>query len=71
MAEKLHYYDQWAGNEKGIPEDKSRCIAAVTDFTGFHSFQCQRKRGFGPRGEYCRQHAKKIEEREKWRKELV
>jgi hypothetical protein len=53
-------YDQWAGNPKGIPEDKTRCIEEVTDFTGWHLLQCRRKRGYGPNGEYCKQHAKKF-----------
>jgi len=61
MSEKIRVYDQWAGNERGIPEDKTRCVAEVTDFTGWHFYQCQRKRGFGPNGEYCKQHTKKVE----------
>ena len=56
-------YDEWAGNPKGITEDKTRCVAEVPDFTGWHSFQCLRKRGFGPNGEYCKQHAKKFTEK--------
>ena len=53
-------YDQWVGNPKGIPEDAARCVAEVTDFTGWHQRQCSRKRGHGPNGEYCKQHAKKF-----------
>lgn len=71
MSEKIRYYDQWAGNEKGVAEDKMRCVAEVTDFTGWHFFQCQRKRGYGPNGEYCKQHAKKIEERNAWKTQNV
>lgn len=54
-------YDQWAGNPKGQPEDKTRCIEEVVDFTGWHQYQCQRKRGYGPNGEYCKQHAKRYD----------
>lgn len=56
-------YDEWAGNPKGVPEDKTRCVAEVSHFTGWHSFQCRRKRGYGPKGEYCKQHAKKFTEK--------
>ena len=56
-------YDRSAINPKGIPEDTTRCIAEVTDFSGWHRYQCSRKRGHGPNGEYCKQHAKIIERR--------
>jgi len=59
MSGKTRYYDQWSGNPKGIPEDKTRCVAEVGDFTGWHRLQCRRKRGYGLNGEYCKQHAKK------------
>lgn len=62
MSDKnIRVYDEWAGNPKGIPEDKTRCVTEVRDFTGWHSFQCRRKRGFGPNGEYCKQHAKRFQ----------
>ncbi len=54
-------YDESSINSKGIPEDKTRCVEAVWDDTGWHSFQCKRKRGYGPNGEYCKQHAKNKE----------
>lgn len=51
-------YGQWAGNERGTKEDVTRCIEEVWP-TGrsIISYQCQRKRGHGPGGVYCRQHA--------------
>jgi len=58
-------YDQSVLRPKGIPEDPTRCIAEVFDETGWHRYQCQRKRGYGPNGEYCKQHAKIIESRSK------
>lgn len=53
-------YGEWAGNPKGLPEDKSRCVAVVRPPPGWISQQCSRKRGFGPNGEYCQQHARKV-----------
>jgi hypothetical protein len=47
-------YDQWAGNPAGIPEDVTRCVESVRE-SGWHAYQCRRKRGHGP-GLYCRQH---------------
>lgn len=57
----LRRYGQWAGNPKGIKEDPVRCIEEVEDSTGWFFYQCQRKRGFGPKGAYCWQHARKRE----------
>ncbi len=36
------------------PEDPSRCIKEVR--SDFVSYQCQRKRGFGPGKRFCKQH---------------
>jgi len=55
----LRKYDQWAGNPDGVEADKTRCIEAVSDDTGFHFHQCRRKKGYGKDGLYCKQHAKR------------
>jgi len=52
-------YGSWAGNPNGVPEDSTRCIESVSDQGGFLFHQCLRKRGYGPDGLYCKQHAKK------------
>ncbi|CAB5223449.1 hypothetical protein UFOVP383_49 [uncultured Caudovirales phage] len=51
-------YGQWGGNPKGHPEDPTRCIEEVWPFPR----QCTRKRGYGPDGLYCKQHAKQHKE---------
>lgn len=58
------FYGQWSGRPRGIPEDPNLCIEAVREKDGFKmvSYQCCRKRGHGPDGLYCKQHAKKHEE---------
>lgn len=39
-------------------EDLTLCIESVPEpGRGCASYQCRRKRGFGPTGEYCRQHS--------------
>ena len=54
-------YGVWAGNPKGIAEDVTKCIEKVWDkFLRLYR-QCQHKRGYGPEGLYCKQHAKKHE----------
>jgi hypothetical protein len=46
----------------GTPEDPTRCIEEVWPTDGLWiSYQCSRKRGHGPDGLYCKQHAKKHE----------
>jgi len=53
-------YNAWAGNPAGIPEDPARCIEEVSpnERGGFvHRHQCNRKRGHGPDGLYCKQHS--------------
>lgn len=54
-------YGTWAGNPNGYAERKEDCVKEVSD--GWHYSQCQRRRGYGPNGEYCRQHAKKFSAR--------
>lgn len=52
----LRRYNCWAGNPGGIKENTSRCIEQVhgDGIARFH--QCERKRGHGPDGLYCKQH---------------
>lgn len=51
-------YGKWAGNNRGVLENVTRCIAEVWG-NGFISYQCSRKRGHGENGLYCKQHARK------------
>lgn len=56
----LRRYGEWAGNPKGFPEDVACCVEEVRAAGAWpHYHQCNRKRGHGPGGLYCRQHAKK------------
>ncbi len=61
------------GLNERIAEDKTRCIAGVWNECGWGSHQCQRKRGHGKDGLYCKQHdpakivAKRKETEEKYR----
>lgn len=55
MSER--HYDEWSGNPKGVPENKTKCIAQVMH--GYRFVQCSRSRGYGHTGEYCVQHAKR------------
>ncbi len=58
MAKRI--YGKWAGNFKGSQEDVTRCIEEVwPQQSGWIPYQCHRKRGHGPKGLYCKQHAKK------------
>lgn len=58
-------YGQWAGFPVGHPEDKMRCIEEVFSYgRQFIPHQCQRKRGYGTDGLYCKQHAKQKEKEE-------
>lgn len=52
-------YGEWAGNPNGMPEDPTCCIKEVVPSDGrWIPYQCSRKRGHGPDGLYCKQHAK-------------
>lgn len=49
-------------NPAGRPEDPTRCVEEVWNGPrGMTASQCSRKRGFGPDGEWCKQHAKQKE----------
>ena len=54
-------YGVWPGNPNGVPEDPERCIEDVLPSGGWFPYQCSRKRGHGPDGCYCKQHAKRYE----------
>lgn len=58
-------YGVWSGNPKGTAEDMARCTATVGGKSLWgpaDARQCQRKRGFGPEGAFCRQHGRVAEE---------
>lgn len=55
-------YGRWIGNERGVPEDPTRCIVGIWPKGRWIDTQCSRKRGHGEDGLYCKQHAKKIEQ---------
>lgn len=58
-------YNQSALNPNGYPEDPTKCVDEVWNGPrGMTAFQCNRKRGHGPNGEYCKQHGKRAEEHE-------
>jgi hypothetical protein len=61
--EEKRVYDKGIWHPNGISEDITRCIKSVSDDTGWHFYQCKRKRGFGKDGLYCKQHAKMYEGR--------
>lgn len=54
----MRRYNVWGGNPKGTPENQRNCQAQT--FRGVLSYQCSRKRGHGPGGNLCAQHAKKL-----------
>ena len=60
-------YGEWVGNPQGHPEQIGKCIETVHPgtkrFEGYVGRQCNRKRGHGPDGLYCKQHGKRAEER--------
>lgn len=80
MTEPLYQekYGAWAGHPEGHPPDHTRCCEEITYYVGRwpkHK-QCDRKRGHGPEGAYCKQHDPEVvakrrsekdqREREKW-----
>lgn len=58
----MRRYGSWAGNPKGSEEDPVRCAVQVPDAQDWIPHQCNNKRGKGPDGLCCTQHAKMIEQ---------
>lgn len=59
---KNRRYGEWAGNPAGQKEDPTRCREEVWPRDGsWTPYQCLRKRGHGPKGEFCSLHAKLYE----------
>ncbi len=54
-------YGVWGGCPQGTPEDPERCIEEIWGHVGWIPHQCSRKRGHGPDGLHCKQHAKQHE----------
>lgn len=54
----MRRYGIFAGNPKGIPEDTTKCVEEVQTQYDVIGHQCDRKRGYGPNGLYCKQHGK-------------
>lgn len=57
----VRIYGQSAANPRGDKERKDNCLAEPYSCHSFVSMQCTRKRGHGPDGLFCKQHAKMIE----------
>lgn len=54
--------DRWYKYD-GAFEDLTRCVKEIGEPPRYiHWHQCKRKRGHGPEGFYCKQHAKQKEE---------
>jgi len=51
----MRRYNKSVNNPEGIPEDPTRCIVEVTGKST--TYQCRRKRGYGPNKLFCKQHA--------------
>ena len=55
-------YGAWAGNPNGRPELPDNCIDEKRRTDRWDKgTQCSRKRGHGPDGLHCKQHAKRYE----------
>jgi hypothetical protein len=53
-------YGVWTGQPQGTPERVKCCVEEIWPVKGsWIPHQCYRKRGHGPDGLYCKQHAKK------------
>ena len=67
---QAHRYNEWAGNSRGTAFDPTRCAAEIA--VGGRSClfkQCSKKPGHGHALLYCKQHARKLSERDARRAE--
>ena len=65
IIDGVRRYGVWPGYPQGRAEDPCRCIEEISPAAGsWIPRQCSRKRGHGPDGLYCKQHAKKHQFRE-------
>lgn len=58
---RKYRYGEWAGLPTGTPYKEGKC--AYEMWSHIYSRQCSRENGYGPGGLYCKQHAKKLEEK--------
>ena len=59
LVNGVRRYGVWPGYPQGKAEDPCRCIEEIWPAWTRIPRQCSRKRGHGPDGLYCKQHAKK------------
>ena len=65
-ADGLRRYRVWGGSPGGTREDTAQCIVPVADGgRSVLTHQCYRRRGHGPEGLYCAQHARQIAAQER------
>jgi hypothetical protein len=57
----MRRYGRWVGNPEGVAENTEFCVADVWHGVATGDTQCARKRGHGPGGLYCQQHARMFE----------
>ena len=58
---RAYRYNTWGGLPEGRPYDETRCAYEVHEQgRGCLFYQCLRKKGNGPDGLFCKQHAKMI-----------
>ena len=50
-------YSQWAGNNKGVPPDYTKCAKRVYPKGSVIDKQCSKPRGHGKGQSYCKRHA--------------
>lgn len=61
-SRKPRRYGVTSARPNGAPEDPTKCIEGVWGgYLSMFEHQCTRKRGYGPNGLYCKQHAAKQE----------
>lgn len=58
---RAYRYNEWSGNPTGWPYQDDRCAYEVSD--RWLTRQCRFNPGHGPAKLYCKQHAKKVEEK--------
>lgn len=62
LAEARAYrYGEWSGQPRGSAYSEARCAMEVCPSGAWIMRQCNKAKGYGPAGLYCKQHAKRIE----------
>lgn len=66
MTDYKESYGKWSGRPEGNKPNYDNCCAEIPRAKGAYIMkQCERRKGYGPNGNYCKQHGTAADKRKR------